>query len=352
MRKVFALLSLGLSACIQAHAGSPPLEFKDLKYTSAKDADWPGGALALPEVAKVYGLATVPEVAYVELNPGGKETVVFIHGLGSYLKFWRYQLDAFAEAGYHVIALDMVGYGKSSKPSTFPYTMEAMADVVRELKNSLGVDKPILVGHSMGGQTALSYAIRYPDELKALVLTSPAGFEKFSRREKEWFSAAFSVAFVKSTPEEGIWGSVRKGNFYRWRDELNWLIEERVRLSTAKEFDAYAYAQVKSVHGLTHTEFTRASLDKITAPTIIVFGHQDRLIPNPFLHGGPTAEIMAYGHQGIKGSQLVGLERCGHTVQADCPSEYNEAVLGFLKRRLTGTPDEPEPLDGPPPEEE
>lgn len=348
MRTKFALLSLTFIGCIQSHAASKPLEFKDLAYTSPSDGEWPGGTLALPELAKTYGLATVPEVAYVELNPGGKEAVVFVHGLGSYLKFWRYQLDAFAEAGYHVIALDMLGYGKSSKPSTFPYTMEAMADVVREVKNSLGLERPILVGHSMGGQTSLSYAIRYPEELKALVLTSPAGFEKFSRREKEWFNAAFSVPFVKSTPEEGVWGSVRKGNFFRWKEEYDWLIEERVRLTGAKEFDQYAYAQVKSVHGLTQTDFIRASLDQVKAPTIIVYGQMDRLIPNPFLHGGPTAEVMEFGHAGIKGSQLVGLERCGHTLQIDCSTEYNEVVLRFLKKALTGAPEEPEPLDGPP----
>jgi hypothetical protein len=91
--------------------------------------------------------------------------------LGSNLKFWRYQLDLFARKGHRVIALDLPGYGKSDKPASFPYTMESFADVVRELARALAIEHPILVGHSMGGHTALAYAVRWPDEPRALVLT-------------------------------------------------------------------------------------------------------------------------------------------------------------------------------------
>ena len=268
----------------------------------------------------------MPEVAYVELNPKGQQTVLFIHGLGSYLKFWRYQLDAFAAQGYRVIAVDLPGYGKSDKPSSFPYTMEAMADAVHELAQKLDAGKPILVGHSMGGQTTLSYAIRYPEDLKAAVLTSPAGFEKFSPKEKAWFKRVFSTSLIKGATEYGIWGSVRQSNFERWRPELNWLVEERVRVARSPEFDSYAYANVRTVDGLAHDDFVRDSLGRITVPTLIIYGEDDRLIPNPFLHGGEARDIMSYGHEHIPGSTLVGLERCGHTIQMDCPEEYNTRV--------------------------
>jgi pimeloyl-ACP methyl ester carboxylesterase len=203
---------------------------------------------------------------------------------------------------------------------------------VREVVHALGIEKPVLVGHSMGGQTALSYAIRYPEEPGALVLTSPAGFERFSWKEKAWFKRVFSSVLIKAAPEYGIWGSVRQSNFSRWRPELEWLVEERVRVVSSPDFDSYAYANVRTVDGLAHDDFVRDSLGKIQAPAIIVFGEDDRLIPNPFLHGGRAREIMEYGHAGIRGSELVGLDRCGHSVQLDCPQEYNEAVSAFLKK--------------------
>jgi pimeloyl-ACP methyl ester carboxylesterase len=327
------LLSAALaSGCVRSYRAEPPLPFQDFPYTSLEGQAWPLQRMALPKTAEAWQTGTVPEVAYVELNPTGQRTLVFIHGLGSYLKFWRYQLDAFAAQGYRVVAVDLPGYGKSDKPATFPYTMEAMADVVRELVQALGVERPILVGHSMGGQTALSYAIRYPDEPAALVLTAPAGFEKFTWKEKAWFKRVFSTTLIKASPEYGIWGSVRQSNFSRWRPELEWLIEERVRAVGSPDFDAYSYANVRTVNGLAHNDFVRDSLGRIQAPTLIVFGEDDRLIPNPFLHGGRAREIMEYGHAGIRGSKLVGLERCGHSVQLDCPEEYNAAVGAFLQK--------------------
>ncbi|WP_093523277.1 alpha/beta fold hydrolase [Stigmatella erecta] len=318
------------SGCVRSYRSQPPLDFQDFPYTSLEGQPWPLQRVALPKTAETYQMASVPQVAYVELNPQGARTLVFIHGLGSYLKFWRYQLDAFAQQGYRVVAVDLPGYGKSDKPATFPYTMEAMADAVRELVQTLGVERPILVGHSMGGQTALSYAIRYPEEPAALVLTSPAGFEKFSDKEKRWFRRSLTSAFIKSAPEYNLWGSVRQSNFARWRPELEWLIEERVRVVNTPAFDAYAYANVRSVDGLAHNDFVRDNLGRVQAPALIVFGEDDRLIPNPFLHGGWARDIMASGHAGLRGSSLVGLERCGHSVQLDCPQEYNAAVSTFL----------------------
>ncbi len=324
-----ALAALALG-CTPSFSGAPPLAFKDLPYTGLDGRPWPEKRAALPGVTAAHHLRKPLEVGYVELNPGGKQALVFIHGLGSYLKFWRYQLDAFAARGYRVIAVDLPGYGKSDKPASFPYTTEAMADAVRELTRIVGVEKPILVGHSMGGQTALSYAIRFPEDLRALVLTSPAGFEEFSRREKEWLKKVITVRLIEQSDEYGIWGSVRRSNFHRWRPELDWLIEERVRVAQGPEFDRYAYANVKTVAGLADDDFVRKSLGDVKAPTIILYGDSDELIPNPFLHGGFTSSIMRYGHEHIPGSTLVQLSGCGHTIQMDCPREYNEAVVAFL----------------------
>jgi pimeloyl-ACP methyl ester carboxylesterase len=328
-------LAVGLlSGCAQSFMGESTLEFRDIPYTSTQNKPWVEKKKALPGIAALYGLPESTQVHYVDLGPEDGQPIIFVHGLGSYLKFWRYQLDTFAASGYRVLALDMLGYGKSSKPATFPYTMESMAGVVHEFADAVGAQKPILVGHSMGGQTVLSYALQFPEDVRALVLTSPAGFEEFTSKEKDWFRSVFSTAFIKSADEEAIWGSIRRNNFARWKDEYIWLIEERVRLKESLDFDAYAYANVRSVHGLLDNEFVRNNLDKIKPPTIIVHGDWDRLIPNPFLHGGETVEIMSYGAKRIPDSKLVTLERCGHTVQMDCPDSYNQAVLTFLRARM------------------
>jgi pimeloyl-ACP methyl ester carboxylesterase len=328
---VVLLAAVAGPACAPRYATKPPLAFAELPYRGPDGREWPVQHLSIPETARAYGMDAVPKVAVVELNRGGpKGTIVFLHGLGSYLKFWWYQLDAFASDGWHVVALDQPGYGKSDKPASFPYTMEAMADVAREVARHLGVEKPVVAGHSMGGQTALSWAVRYPEEVRALVLTSPAGFETFTAREKTWFKKNFTSTLVTKPGEYAIRGSVRANNFANWRDELEWLVEERVRVAKAPGFDRYAYAQVRSVQGLSENDFVRQSLGQVKAPTIVVFGEDDRLIPNPFLHGGRPRAIFERGAKAIPNARLVGLDGCGHSVQLDCPERYGDAVKAFL----------------------
>jgi pimeloyl-ACP methyl ester carboxylesterase len=322
------MVVLAVLGCVPRYATAPTMEFADVPY--AGEAPWPVSLVEVTQVPKTLGMARPFKVAVAELNPEGTTTLVFVHGLGSSMKFWLAQLETFAHQGYRVLAIDLPGYGKSDKPATFPYTTEAFGDVVVEVLQQKGVTHPVLIGHSMGGQTMLSLAIRYPDLPQKLVLVSPAGFELFSDKEKEWFRRVFSRELVEKASEIAVWGSVRGNNFRRWRPELEWLIEERMRVVHAKDFDAYAYANVKSVAGLTADDFVRENLGLITAPTLIVYGEDDHLIPNPYLHGGFTRWVMSYGAEHITGSKLVGLERCGHTLQLDCPEEFNRELAAFV----------------------
>ena len=332
---LIALALFGATACVTSHRG-PTLEFQDVSYSGLDGDPWPEETALLPDTASRYQLTDGTWVRYVELNPEGATTLVFVHGLGSYLKFWRYQLDAFAAKGFRVVAVDLLGYGKSDKPATFPYTTEAQAQVLREFFGVAGIEKPVLVGHSMGGQTALSYAIQFPEALRALVLTSPAGFEAFSPAQKAWFRRAFSTALVKSTSEYGVWGSIADSNFATWKDEYEWLIDERVRFVGNRDFDRYAYANVRSVHGLLDNEFVRTNLGRVEVPAFIIHGDSDRLIPNRFLHAGFTRDIMEYGRASIPNATLIELSGCGHTVQMDCVAAYNAEVEKFLRAHLAG----------------
>jgi len=338
-----ATLALGVLAvgCVPRYAGAPAMSYDEVSYASPDGQAWPLKTLRITELRERHGMHTDIDLSYVELNPEGKRTLVFVHGLGSYLKFWRYQLDHFAAQGYRVLALDMVGYGKSDKPASFPYTMEAMAEVLRIFVARTEAGAPVILGHSMGGQTALSYAIRFPEALEGLVLVAPAGFEEFGRGEKLWFESVFSTNLIKGGREVDVWGAIRYNNFNRWQSDYEWLVEERIRTAKSEAFDQYAYANVKSVQGLLDNEFVRGNLDKIETPTLIVHGDMDRLIPNRFLHGGTTRGVMEYGHEGIAGSQLITLEGCGHTVQIDCSGELNQTLQAFLNELPPPRPPEP-----------
>ncbi|MBK8480784.1 MAG: alpha/beta fold hydrolase [Proteobacteria bacterium] len=322
------------ASCVPSYRRAAPLTFAQLPYRSLRGQAWPLFWLVSTDLPARYGMRTPRlRVAYVELNPRGARTIVFVHGMSAQLRHWQYQLDDFAAAGYRVLALDLPGYGKSDKPGSFPYTMESLADALLELLERRGIEAPIIVGHSMGGHIALSLAIRHPRRVGALVLTNSAGLEYFSRGDRAWFEKITNRGSLGGgLSEYALWGAFRLRVFSRWRDDLRWLIEERVRLqqSAAAEFDQSLYAMVKCVRAMSETEFTRQHLGQLELPTLIVFGADDRLIPNAELHGGTTRSVMAPAQRAIRGATLVALPRCGHEPQLDCPTEYNRALAAWL----------------------
>ncbi|MEM6734081.1 MAG: alpha/beta hydrolase [Myxococcota bacterium] len=307
--------------------------FADIEYTSLKNQPWSEKTKTLEALSSGLGVSAPLNVTYVEQNVGGKGPIVFVHGLGSNLKFWRYQIDVFAARGYHVIAIDLPGFGKSDKPRDFSYAIDDQARVLRAFLDALAIKKPIVIGHSMGGHTGLVYAINYPKALKALVLVSPAGFEAFSKKDKAWLKSVFTPDLIQGLGEPEIRSSIVNTNFSKWKDEYQWLIDQRLHIKTAPKFEDYALANVKAVHGLLETELVRKNLGKIRVPTLIAYGHSDLLIPNRVIHPGKTQDVMKFGHAGIKDSVLVGFDGCGHTLQIDCSNEVNSKIESFLKKR-------------------
>jgi len=268
-----------------------------------------------------------PSISFIDEGKG-KQTIVLVHGLASNAGFWRYNISELAKQ-YRVIAVDLPGYGKSQK-DYYLYNMSFFADQIKRLVDELKIDKFIYVGHSMGGQVGINFALRFPERLEKLVLASPAGFEEFEQGEGDWLRSVMTVAGVKKTTEEGIRRNLSM-NFYTWSDKWEWMVEERVRMAKAKEFDDFSYAVVRSVNGMLD-EPTWDKLDKISVPTLVIYGKYDGLIPNPYLNPGTTAEVFEAGAKSIPNQTLHQIDNCGHMLQIEKPEEFNETVLNFLQK--------------------
>jgi pimeloyl-ACP methyl ester carboxylesterase len=266
------------------------------------------------------------EVAFTDAG-AGERTLILIHGLGSYMPAWSRNIAELARDN-RVIALDLPGYGKSAR-ANFDYSMAFYARVVDELITTLHLQRVVLVGHSMGGQIALTHALRYPGRAEALVLAAPAGFETFGKGEGAWLASAVTKEFVMVTPPEAIYANVAT-NFFKMPPEARFMVDDRIRVVGGPDFDAYAYAVSRSVWAMIH-EPVRARLHEIEVPVLVVFGEDDQLIPNPILHGGSSRGIGAEGTAQLKHGQLVVLPRAGHMVQFERPREFDRAVDDFLK---------------------
>lgn len=267
------------------------------------------------------------DVAYCDVGDGPK-TLVLIHGLGSYMPVWSRNLDTLARY-YRVVAIDLPGYGKSSKEN-YRYSMAFFARVVDRVITLLKIQHPVLVGHSMGGQIAMTHALLFPGRAEALVLVDPAGFETFGEGEGSWLAEAVTKEAVEATPPEAVYNNVAV-NFHDMPKEARFMVDDRLRVIGGPDFDAYAYAVSRSVYAMIHEPVAK-KLDRITVPTLVVFGADDRLIPNPILHGGTTKEVAEAGVSRLKHARLVVVPRAGHMVQFERPDVFDALVLDFLAK--------------------
>lgn len=169
------------------------------------------------DIGSVVGKAD--KIWTICLNQDSNKTpLVLLHGLGAGVGLWCLNLDAFA-AHRPVYAIDILGFGRSSRPDFSSDAEEAEKQLVKsveEWRNEMKLPKMILLGHSMGGYIAASYAITYPDRVKHLILADPWGFtdrpEDLEERKSKmplWARALF----VTLQPLNPLWAIRTAGPF-------------------------------------------------------------------------------------------------------------------------------------------
>ena len=111
------------------------------------------------------------DIHYVEQGEG--RPILMIHGLGGTLHHMRRPLMEAFGSGYRLIALDRPGSGYSTRPGRFDGRLTEQARLVAGFIDALGLERPLLVGHSLGGAVALATALDYPDKVAGLALIAP-----------------------------------------------------------------------------------------------------------------------------------------------------------------------------------
>jgi pimeloyl-ACP methyl ester carboxylesterase len=241
--------------------------------------------------------------------------LLFLHGVGGGHHAWDSQLPYFAARGYASHAWDQPGYGHS--PMVAPYDLEQIALSLKRLIDSLGNEPVVLVGHSMGGLIAQEAYARFPQQVKALALcfTSAAfvGSSDFARE----FVAARIGPLDEGTSMAKIAAGLMPAMRGSKSDPKALALAERIMGAIPPE------TYRKAVSLLT-TFDRRADLPRISVPTLLVAGSDDKTAP---------PAIMDRMSQKIPGAEYVLLEGCGHLGPMDQPDAFNAALAGFLARR-------------------
>lgn len=167
--------ALLLAACAAgpAVAGPPPAGGPAAPAPAPAPAAPAVKPAAIEDFAPPEEFVTVGGVKthFVKKGSAGR-AVVLVHGFGSSTYTWRKTLDALAPR-YTVYAFDLKGFGLTAKPRDGRYHMQAYTDHLLGFLDAMKLDRPVLVGHSLGGAVATRFALTNPGRVSALVLISP-----------------------------------------------------------------------------------------------------------------------------------------------------------------------------------
>ena len=283
--------------------------------------------LNYPYEVKYQQLDDGKTLAYIDEGKG--EPLILVHGLGSYIPAWKKNIAALSDH-YRVIAVDLPGFGKSYK-HVDEFSMSFFAETVVRLQKSLAIERATWVGHSMGGQISIQGALFYPDNIKQLVLISPAGFEQFSEQEGAMMTQFVTPASIKATPDSMVRKTFQT-TFYEFPEEAAFMAEDRVAIRGADGFELYTKAYAGSVRAMLE-EPVFARLADVQQPTLIIFGKQDALIPNKQLHPQMTTlQVAEKGHTNLPDSRLEMVDQAGHFVQFEQAGQVNQLILNFLDK--------------------
>jgi len=270
------------------------------------------------------------------VTPNGK-TVVLLHGKNFCGATWESVIAALSGAGYRVIVPDQIGFCKSSKPEGYQFSLHQLADNTRALLRQLKIERPIVMGHSMGGMLAMRYALMYPQEMSGLVLLNPIGLEDWKAKGvplatiDEWYATEQRASF------EGM-KKYQQSTYYagQWKPEYDRWVHMFASMYQGEGGKRAAWNQAQA-SDMILSQPVVYELERIAVPTLLLIGEKDTTAIGK--NRAPAELAKALGnypvlareaHARIKGSTLVTFPDMGHSPQIQDPARFNAVLLEGL----------------------
>ena len=241
-----------------------------------------------------------------------REILFLVHGLGANSHLWVKQIPIFSEQ-YHVIAIDLRGFGRSSKPrGRENYSIKIMAQDVIDVCTKLGVEKINFLGTSMGGFIGQQLALMAPELCERVILAHTAC--EFAI-PSEVMDARLKA--LDDTSMDDYAGLVASQALAQPPDPIvaEWLQE----MIANNDREAYKHVLAGAL-----AEFDLANeISKISCPTLVVSGSDDRVLPPD---GGRKIASL------IKQAEFVLVDGVGHIGYVEKPEPFNQSVMNFLRQ--------------------
>ncbi len=260
-------------------------------------------------------------------GPAPGSPVVLLHGGGPGASGWSNfgaNLPVFA-ARLRTLMIDQPGFGRSDKPAVTGNYFTFAADAVAGLLDELGIDRVHLVGNSLGGGTAVRFALRFPERADRLVLMAPGGLSLnvFAPDPTEGVRRLMEFAAPPGPSREKMAAFLRTLVFDQ-RLVTDELIEERYAAASAPEALAAMVSMGASFYDPAYAEdgMLWREAHRLRQRVLLIWGREDRVNP---LDGALAAVKL------IRRAQLHVFGGCGHWAQLEKFDEFNQLAIGFLE---------------------
>lgn len=264
-------------------------------------------------------------VHFQEFGDKTNPTLILIHGYTASTYVWNTVAPLLAAQKFHVVAVDLIGFGFSDKPAWFDYTIASQARIIERLMNVIGIGKATIIGSSYGGAVAATLALDYAERVEKLVLVGAVANDEALENPILKIAAVPLVGEVL-TPfllDSKALSKVRMRKTFA-PESRHLVTKERVEavLRPLKAKDAH-HSVLASAR---NWDANRIAEDAylINQPTLLIWGEDDEIIP---LHNGENL------YDSIIHSRLIILKNCGHLPQVEKPERFVALVGEFCRDR-------------------
>jgi len=258
----------------------------------------------------------------VERGDSASPPVVLIPGWGCSVYTYNRNMPALADAGFRVIAVDLKGHGLSDKPlASDEYTVESLVEHLRDILDALELDRPALVGHSLGGSLIYHFASRYPERARCLGMLSPVGLKGVPLMQLYRFltPAALTPLIRMINPRVVVTLALirvyGKRAHFTQRD-----VEEYLAPS---QFPNFALAMRELLHNYDWNAADGRRLARVDLPAVGVWGSLDHMMPDDGM--GIYVSL-------VPQVVLRAISDAGHIITEETPDEVNEVLIALLRR--------------------
>ena len=275
------------------------------------------------------------QMAYMDVPAATAEKGVLLlfHGKNFGSDYWAGVIPGFVQAGFRVVAVDQLGFGKSSKPD-LRYRFDDLARNTAALLDRLKVKRVSLIANSMGGMLAVRFAILFPERIERLVLEDPLGLENYAEYIPKQQTANLVALEMAQTKD-----SYRRflgGYFPTWKPEYERFVEAFAAVQASPEYPAIARVSALTYQMIDEQPVLQ-DLAKIRPATLLVIGQKDRTVfgrrfaPAEAVKSlGNFPELGRRAAATIPSARLVEFADLGHAPHVEAPERFLQAVLPFL----------------------